>query len=92
MKIIRIFREMSHNKRIGIVERTIPPCPIVYDRNNVTAQEFKEYVHYLAKNKINHTFIEPDRFITEAERQERNEFRKHLKYLSDNKINKMFYC
>ena len=81
------------------IKKSIPPCPIVYDRNNVTAEEFKEYVHWLAKNNVNKTFYEPDKFITQAERRvlakresELEEYRKFIRNLAENNINRTFYC
>ncbi len=65
---------------------------ISYDPNNITGNEFKEFVQYLAKNKINKTFVEPKKFITEAERQELYEFREMVHYLAENKINRTFIC
>ncbi len=74
-------------------------CPIVYDRNNVTAAEFKKYIHWLAENHINKTVQEPDRFVTEAERAilekkktELEEYRNFVRYLAENNINRTFYC
>lgn len=65
---------------------------IDYDPNNITKNEYKEFVHYLATNKINKTFVEPKKFITETERQELQEFRDMVHYLAENKINRIFIC
>ena len=64
MKILKIFNTSIKPKTKNLVP------PIIYDRNNVTAEEYRQYVKYLAENKINRTFIEPDRFITQAEREQ----------------------
>ena len=61
-----------------------------YDHKNVTYDEFRSYINYLAKNNINKTFKEPDRFITEAERTEKRNFEKFLDNLASNSINKTF--
>lgn len=71
-------------------QNNTPTPPITYDRNNVTAKEFREYIQYLSTNKINKTIQEPDRFVTEAERKEKNAFKKLVNYLAENKINKTF--
>lgn len=65
---------------------------INYNPNNITKNEFREFVHYLAKNKINKTFVEPKKFITETERQKLQEFRDMVHYLAENKINRIFIC
>ena len=65
---------------------------IDYNPNNITKEEFKEFVHYLSKNKIDKTFVEPEKFITETERQKLQEFRNMVHYLAENKINKTFIC
>ncbi len=65
-------------------------CPIVYDRNNVTAAEFKKYISWLAENGINKTFQEPDRFVTVAERKSAQEYKNYVNYLAQNNINKTF--
>ena len=98
MKILKIFRRFAEPQQAKKVKR-IPPCPIVYDRNNVTASEFKRYVHWLAENNVSRTFQEPDRFLTRAEREafdkkeaELNEYRKFVRYLAENNINRTFYC
>ena len=71
----------------------------LYDRSNVTAAEFKKYIHWLAENHINRTIQEPDRFVTEAERAtmekrklELEEYRNFARYLAENNINRTFYC
>ncbi len=71
-------------------ENNIPIPPITYDRNNVTAKEFREYIQYLSTNKINKTIQTPDRFVTEAERKEKSAFKRFINYLAENKINKTF--
>ena len=65
---------------------------IDYNPNNITKDEFKEFVHYLAKNKINKTFVEPTKFITETERQQLQNFRNMVNYLAENTINLTFIC
>lgn len=65
---------------------------IDYNPNNITENEFREFVHYLAKNKINKTFVEPQKFITKSERLELQEFRDMVHYLAENKINRTFIC
>ena len=74
----------------------VPPS---YDSKNATLDEFKAYVHYLAKNNINRTFYEPERLVTEAERkaqkqkeEELKPFRKFVHHLAENNINRTFYC
>ncbi len=63
-----------------------------YDPNNVTRKEFREFVHYLAENKINRTFVEPEKYTTETERLELQKFRERINYLAKNKINHTFIC
>lgn len=63
---------------------------IDYNPNNITEKEFRDFVHYLATNKINKTFVEPKKFITESERQKLQDFRERVQYLAENKINKTF--
>lgn len=99
MKILKIFRKLVEPQEIKKIQKNIPPCPIIYDRNNVTAEEFKKYIHWLSENHINKTVIEPDRFVTEAERAiiekkklELEKYRNFIKYLAENKINRTFYC
>ena len=91
MKIFKIFNSNIKPK----TQKLLPP--IIYDRNNVTAEEFRLYVKYLAENKINRTFIEPEKFITQAEReqlkkkeQELQKYRDFVRYLADNNINRTF--
>lgn len=99
MKVIKIFRRLFKHQQTNTTIKNIPPCPIIYDRNNVTAAEFKEYIHWLAENNINRTIQEPDRFVTESERAilgkkklELEEYRNFVRYLSENNINRTFYC
>ena len=99
MKVIKIFRKLIEPQQTKTTLKKIPTCPIIYDRNNVTAAEFKKYVHWLAENNINRTVQEPDRFVTEAERTalekrkaELDEFRKFVRYLAENNINRTFIC
>ena len=99
MKILKIFRRLAEPQQTKEIKNNIPPCPIIYDRNNVTATEFKKYIHWLAENHINKTVQEPDRFVTEAERAilekkktELEEYRKFVRYLAKNNINRIFYC
>lgn len=91
MRIFKIF-----NSQIKPQTQNLIP-PIIYDRNNVTINEFKQYVKYLAKNKINRTFIEPDKFITQEEREllnkkkrELQKYRDFVHYLAKNNINRTF--
>ena len=91
MKIFKIFNTSIKPKTKNLVP------PIIYDRNNVTEEEYRQYVKYLAENKINRTFIEPDRFITQAEReqlkkrnQELQEYRDFVHFLAENNINRTF--
>lgn len=65
---------------------------INYNPKDITREEFQEFVHYLAENKINKTFVEPQKFITETERQELQTFRERVHYLAKNKINLTFIC
>ena len=97
MKVQKIFQNLFKQKKIESVKNTIPQCPIIYDRNNVTAEEFRQYVQYLSKNKINKNFQEPDRFITQAEREAQNkhkaeidEYRDFVHNLAVNNINRTF--
>lgn len=86
MKINKIFSSISkHNYE---------QCNRVpnYNPKDVTIKEFREFVHYLAKNKINRTFVEPKKFVTEAERTESKIFRNRIRFLAENKINQIFYC
>ena len=92
MKVLKIFRRLAEHQQTKTTLKNIPPCPIIYDRNNVTASEFKKYIHWLAENHINRTVQEPDRFVTEAERAELEEYRNFVRYLAENNINKTFYC
>ena len=91
MKILNILK--SHIK--PKISKPVPP--IIYDRNNVTADEFKQYVKYLAENNINKTFWEPDKFITQAERKQKQikeielqEYRDFVHYFAENNINRTF--
>ena len=99
MKVIKIFHRLIEPQQTRATLKNIPPCPIIYDRNNVTAAEFKKYVHWLAENNINRTVQEPDKFVTEAERAvlekkklELEEYRNFVRYLAENNINRTFYC
>ena len=99
MKVLKIFRRLAEHQQTKTTLKNIPPCPIIYDRNNVTASEFKKYIHWLAENHINKTVHEPDRFVTEVERAilekkklELEEYRNFVRYLAENNINKTFYC
>ena len=56
---IKIFNNLFKSS-IYKPKTNVPRPPITkYDPNNITQEEFNAYVHYLAKNKINRTFIEP---------------------------------
>ena len=99
MKVLKLFHRLAEHQQTKTTVKNIPPCPITYDRNNVTSAEFKEYIHWLAENNINKTIQEPDRFVTEAERAilekkklELEKYRNFVKYLAENKINRTFYC
>ena len=99
MKILKIFQNLSKSQQTKEIKKFITPCPIEYNRNNVTAAEFKKYIYWLAENRINRTVQEPDRFVTEAERvilekrkSELEEFRNFVRYLAKNSINRVFYC
>ena len=99
MKVLKIFRRLAKHQQTKTTTKNISPCPIIYDRNNVTATEFKKYIHWLAENHINRTVQEPDRFVTEAERAilekrklELEEYRNFVRYLAENNINRTFYC
>ena len=74
-------------------------APPFYDSKNATIEEFRAYVHYLAKNKINRTFYEPERLVTEAEREAQKQkeaelkpFKEFVHNLAKNNINRTFYC
>ena len=99
MKILKIFSRLIEQQQTKGLKKNISPCPIIYDRNNVTASEFKEYIHWLAENGINRTVHEPDRFVSETERAtlekrklELSEYRNYVRYLAENNINRTFYC
>ena len=99
MKIIKVFRKLFQSEHVQEIRKNIPSCPMIYDRNNVTAEEFRKYVHWLAENHINKTFYEPDKFITQAEcealakrKAEFEKYRKFIGYLAENNINRTFYC
>ncbi|MBQ2611437.1 hypothetical protein IJF81_03495 [bacterium] len=99
MKVVKIFRRLFEHQQTKTSIKNTPPCPIIYDRNNVTAEEFRKYIHWLSENNINRTIQEPDRFVTKAERAilekkklELEEYRNFVKYLSKNSINRTFYC
>ncbi len=95
MKVQKILQNLFLRQSKDI-KKTIPPCPVVYDKNNVTEAEFKKYINWLAGNNINKTFREPDRFVTSAERkalEKKNlEFREFVEYLAENNINRTFIC
>ena len=98
MKIHKVFQKLFQPKQIKGVKNSTPLCPIVYDRSNITANEFKLYVHWLAENNINKTFLEPDKFISKSERKilemkklKSDKYRTFLKYLSENNINRTFF-
>jgi len=90
MKIYKIFQNLFLHNRVQKTEKSIPTCPITYNRKNVTAGEFKKYINWLAENNINKTFHEPDRFVTEAERKNMDEFKKQINYLAQNNIGTTF--
>ena len=97
MKIGRIISGIFKSApRVKAKTVEVPPS---YDSKNATLDEFKAYVHYLAKNNINRTFYEPERLVTEAERkaqkqkeEELKPFRKFVHHLAENNINRTFYC
>ena len=90
MKIYNTLISIFRPNRIIQVSNEIPSCPIDYDPNNVTREEFRQFVRYLAKYGINRTFREPDRFVTEAERAEKKAFSDRVRYLAQNGINTPF--
>ncbi len=97
MKVLKIFSGLLKPNRTKVI-KNIPPCPIIYDRNNVTEAEFKKYIHWLAENHIDRTVQEPDRFVTKIEKailekkkQKFEEYRRFVRYLAENNINKTFY-
>ena len=96
MKINKIFQKLFQPNQTD--KKVIPPCPVIYDSKNVTLEEFKQYVHWLAENNINRTFYEPDKFVTKAEREalkkketELDEYRAYIKHLSETNSNRTFY-
>jgi len=97
MKILKIFNSMFKTDSVKPEKLTKHFTPITYDRNNVTEDEFRRYVKYLAENNINRTFMEPDRFVTPAERElqqqrakELQEYKDFVHYLAENNINRTF--
>jgi len=99
MKVCKVLRKIFQPKPIERIENSIPSCPIIYNRNNVTIEEFRKYVHWLATNNVNRTFYEPDKFITQAEREvlekrkaDLEEYRKFVRNLAENNISRTFYC
>ena len=91
MKILNIFKPQIKPKKFN------PVSPVIYDRNNVTANEFKQYVRYLSENRINRSFREPDKFVTEDERKQQQlkekklkEYRDFVHYLAEHNINRTF--
>lgn len=100
MKITKFISSIfTRQQNINKLEHNIPVPPIIYDRSNVTAEEFRKYIHYLAENKINKIVYEPDRFVTEAEREaakkkyeEVGRYREFVKNLAEAKTNYTFFC
>ena len=92
MKIYKIFQNLFLHNQVLKSEKSIPHCSITYDRNNITAEEFKRYINWLAENNINRTFYEPERFVSKAEKNTLDKFKKHIAYLAKNNIDKTFYC
>ena len=94
MKVIsKIFASASSPKSKQV------KAPPFYDSTNTTVEEFRNYVRYLSENNINRTFYEPDRFVTEAEREaqkkkeaELKPFKEFVHNLAKNNINRTFYC
>ena len=98
MKIFKIFNNLLKTQTKVQNHKKIPNHPIIYDRTNVTKEEFSQYVKYLAENNINKTFIEPDRFITQAEKKQQQirekelqEYREFVHNLAKNNINRTFW-
>ncbi len=73
-----------------VTKKQIPPCPIDYDPNNVTREEYHQYVSWLAKYGINHTFHEPKKFTTPAERAERERYAAFVRHLAESGSNRTF--
>ena len=99
MKVVKIFHRLFGHQQPKTTHKNIPSCPIIYDKSNVTAEEFKKYIHWLAENDINRTVQEPDGFITKTERaimekkkQKLENYRNFLRNLAENEINRTFYC
>ena len=92
MKIFKIFASLFKHNNVQKTKNAIPPCPIKlpYDPNNVTREEFRAFVQYLAKYKLPITFREPDRFITEAERAKKEEYRAFIRSLAETKDGRTF--
>lgn len=94
MKVLRISNKNYSRNFNGTpkFKKNVISHLIDYNPNNITKNEFEEFVHHLAKNKINKTFVEPKKFITETERQKLQEFQGMVHYLAENKINRTFIC
>ncbi len=61
------------------VTKQIPPCPIDYNPNNVTREEYTRILKWAADNQVNMNIQEPPRFVTEEERRERAEFARRVR-------------
>lgn len=90
-KVFNLLYKPLRNKTKNNVQALLSPID-KYDPNNITIEEFRAYVRYLADNKINKTFIEPVKFITETERAQKKAFEDKIRYLAENNINLTFYC
>ena len=97
MKLQKIISKIFHSSPKPKPKQV--EAPPYYDSKNATIEEFKAYVQYLAKNKINRTFYEPERLVTEAERKAKQQkeiklkpFREFVHYLAENNVNRTFYC
>jgi hypothetical protein len=97
MKLQKVISKIFHSSPKPKPKQV--EAPPFYDSKNATIEEFRTYVHYLAKNNINRTFYEPDRFVTEAERKAQKQkeaelkpFREFVHNLAVNNINRTFYC
>lgn len=94
MQVLKVsLQNYSHSFNGGSkLKKDVISHLIDYNPNNITENEYREFVHYLATNKINKTFVEPKKFITEAERQKLQDFRDMVHYLAENEINRIFIC
>ena len=89
MKITKIFSSIFSTKNTKKTKDLVPP--IAYNPRNVTRDEFKSYIKYLAENNINRTIYEPEKFITTTKRLEQQAYKNFVKKLADSKSNLTFY-